>query len=199
MAELTREDFESIRKLRELGILEYVAGHQLSLKNGVISCFCSDCDRSADIYEHTRSIVREQCKDPRIHMLADNGGPLLIPKNSPANRSGSTRADDFLYSIEFAINKTQIHTLALVGHTPCNMAIERGISLFDTMALTLHAKMRIKMDLKSYSPKVACFYHVDYGEYATHPKKRMKTYFISRKKFFKHFHTLDIYAPELRA
>lgn len=193
MAGLSREDFEFIRKLRKLGLLEDVAEHQLSLKNGVISCFCSDCDRSADIFEHTRSIVREQCKDPRIHMLADNGGPLLIPKDSPANKSGRTRDIDFLDSIEFAIYKTQIHTIALVGHAPCNIAIDREISLFDTMALTLHAKMRIKTDLGRYNPKVACFYHVDYGEHAIDPKKRMRTYFISRIKFFKYFRTFDVY------
>ncbi|MEK7576400.1 MAG: hypothetical protein AAB482_01765 [Patescibacteria group bacterium] len=190
---LTTTERIIVKELKEQGVLKHVDGHRLSLEKGVISCFCADCDRSADIYAHQQGIVREQCKDPRIHMLADNGGPLLITKNSPANKVGRTRDIDFLDSIAFAIEKKGIQTVALIGHAICGVALEREIGLLRTIALILCAKSRIKQDLKRLDPKVACFYHVDYGEFATDPSRPMKTYFIDKHEFARTFPSQHIF------
>ena len=193
---LSEIELAFVDELLSLGILEKVEGHRLPLQNGVISVFCSDCDRSPDVYEHLRTITQTQCSHTRIHAIADNGGPLLIPKSSPANKPGRTRDVDLLESIEFAMRQKHIQTIGLIGHAPCSIALDRKIDLFRTFALTLCAKTRIKTDLKRYDPKVACFYQIDFGERAPSPEKRLRTYFMNRTRFFDRFRTNSIYSSE---
>lgn len=173
---LSEAELSFIQDLRRKGVLDNIDEHRLPLQDGVISCYCSDCDRSPDIYEHQCTIMRTQCSHTRIHALADNGGPLLIPRGSRAIRRGSTRDVDYIHSISFAMRMKRIKTIGLTSHIPCGIAAEHSIELSDVIALTLCAKTRIKQELASFEPKVACFLHVDYGD-------RMKTYFISKNKF----------------
>lgn len=177
-----------IEELRKKGVLEEVGGHRLDLKCGVMSIICSDGDRAYDIFMHQAGIVREQCKDPRIHVFADNGGPLLLLPNSPIIPKGSTRARDLMRSIDGGYSLKQIPTVALIGHVPCGMADLNKVSLDRYIMLTLCGKMEIKTQLKRLGLKVACFLHIDYNG----DKKR--TYFLNKTRWAELFgHCPDKY------
>lgn len=176
-------DFQVIRALRDQGIFEEVRGHQLPLQDGIISIQCADCDQLRDIYQHQCGMALTQREASQIHVLADNGGPLLIPRRSPGNKVGRSRDLDYLDSIGFAMEGRNIKTIALCGHAPCELAASCKIGILGTVALILCAQTRIREVHARRKPEITCFYQVDYGPFATDPSQPKETYFLNKNRF----------------
>lgn len=171
MGHFSVEDRSYLNQLREENILEEVAPQSLDLSNGVIAVVCADGDQFFDYYSHIASLAREQLGRERAHMLALNGGALLLSNEWP----DPEEAIVLKRHINVAVDLKNIHTVVLYVHAPCGAA---GICHFDAkkvLDLLVQAKENVKLIRGDI--KVICFVHVDWGE----GKKR--TYFLSQGKW----------------
>lgn len=173
MAHLSDSDRQTIDFLRNgAGVLADVEEHKIDQTNGVIMVACADGDQMPDIFLFQKKMEEKQRKTPRIHTIALNGGALLIPENSPV-ATGESKI--LIGHIRVAMDLKKIKTIALYAHAPCGAAGLCKLSVEVILDLLIQAKMQIKREISD--AKVACFFHVDYGD----GKKR--TYFVSRDKY----------------
>jgi len=151
--------------------LEEVQPKSLDFSNGVIAVVCADGDQFFDYYTHIVSLAKEQLGRERAHIMALNGGSLLLSNEWP----DPEEAVVLKRHINVAVDLKNIHTIALYVHAPCGAA---GICHFDVkkvLDLLVQAKENVKKIRDDI--KVICFVHVDWGD----GKKR--TYFLSREKW----------------
>jgi hypothetical protein len=172
VAVLSESDYRLIREWREFGVLQDVDDHRLDQREGVILITCSDGDRFCDIFAKQVRMVEGQCKDPRIHTFAWNGGILRIAPGSPANKPGRTTDEDLLDEVADARAMKGINLVAGYSHIPCGKAGACKISPEQVIRLHIAAKRRIKELNRGI--KVANFCHIDYGNGSK------RTYFLSR-------------------
>ncbi len=172
---LSIEDRNLVRKLRMDGVLDDAKGHFLDQNNGIILVTCSDGDQFFDIFEHQAQMqAGQQPADPRIHTFGWHGGALACAPCSPINER--KKADlVFLDQIKAARKMKNIDMVALYTHAPCGAASGNGVNLVKAFALQAGAKVKIKTLNRGI--KVACFFHVDYGNGVK------RTYFFSRRKW----------------
>lgn len=155
----TEADYKLIRKLRERKVLEDLNGQLLPAERGTIVIPCADGDRITDILtSHWAACSGRPCH----HTLSLNGGPLLIPRNSPVNRMG---AGELLLEHAYAGHKLkEVTTIVLYSHWPCGAAITSGMSLHEAIEFSIRAKDRTRrfMQRKGLEPTVALCFHVDW-------------------------------------
>jgi len=174
--QLSHNDLDFIKTLRQSGVLQDVDGHRLDQRNGVILVTCADGDRFYDIFEHQVKMQAGQRLDPLIHVLSWHGGALACAPRSPVNKR--KRAHEvFLDQIADARAIKGINVVALDAHAPCGAAALGNVDLPRCIALHIRAKTKIKT--LNQGIEVACFFPVDYGG----GKKR--TYFLSRARWEK--------------
>ena len=154
------EVFQKIKK-------EHLQGNQ------TIAILCGDCIHSGDIIDHHREVCGHA-----PHILALNGGSLLIPKNSPLNGAsvrGNILIEDIVESVEFK----GIKKIIIYAHNICGKAHGVRLSFRDSVALHVGAKRRLKQSrlicsrLEAQEPSIYCFHHVFF------PNGDRKTFFIS--------------------
>lgn len=175
MLKLSVEDSALVRELRRAGVLEDVEEHRLDQSNGIILITCSDGDQFFDIFAHQVKMQTDQRPtDPRIHVFGWHGGALACAVHSPVNKR--KHADlVFLDQIRAAREMKNINTVALYAHAPCGAADGNNVSLLEAFDLQVRAKAKIKT--LNQGIRVACFFHVDYGNGVK------RTYFLSRPKW----------------
>lgn len=176
MAEKERRQYK--REVEELilgGVLRRIEDHLLDQSEGAILVCCGDADRAFEkVTFHARTQLGYR-EEPRIHLVAVNGGPLGIPHHSPVNSAGETPGADayLLRQIRGARRLKGIDTVVLCAHAPCGMADLAGLNMFQTVELLVAAKLRVREEHPD--GRVASFLHVDHGSGV------MRTYFVSRE------------------
>lgn len=83
MNRLSDQDRKLIEKFIKNGVLEPLNGYQLDYSNGVIMVACSDGDQLYDLINRHTTLCRSNPNHTRIHLIALNGGALLL-SNNPA-------------------------------------------------------------------------------------------------------------------
>lgn len=177
MAQLDEKSRQLFGQLRAAGVLADVQENLIDLKDGVIMVTCSDGDQMYDMFSQQAKWVEVQRKDPRIHLLALNGGAIHLGPNSPTSRED--REDKVIEKhIEGAVWLKNIQTVILYTHTPCGLAKMFNLGLYDVLEHLVAGKERLKF--KHPELKVACFVHVDREQ-----GLGKRTYFVSRDKWRK--------------
>ncbi len=175
---LSKLDRSMVKYLREdCEVLVNVdAAHLGSLDRGIIHVGCPDCDQFVDIMRHYEKMFRQNGHHgPRLHPLCLNGGPILIPEESPLNTAELPQGKILMHNIGQAYIMKAISTVALYAHAPCGAATAAGLSIFQVIDLLVQAKTAVKA--KWPLLKVACFLHVDKGA------DGKKTYHVSRDRW----------------
>ena len=175
MTEKERHHYK--REVEELilgDVLERIEEHRLDQSEGAILVCCGDADRVFEKVTFHASTQLGYREEPRIHLVAVNGGPLGIPHHSPVNSAGETLGADayLLRQIRGARNLKGINTVVLCAHAPCGMADLAGLNVFQIVELLIAAKRRVREEHPD--GRVAPFLHVDYGAGI------MRTYFVPR-------------------
>lgn len=164
-------DRKFAERIRTAGVLQDVNGHQLDLRAGAILVMCSDGDQAVDVFQHQTGLHTPQRGTARPHVLALNGGGLLLPEGSPVAHYGEGAM--LVAHILGARALKGITTVVLYVHAPCGMALAAGLYFEQVLELLMTAKLRVKV-MGGDGVKVACFVHVDWGE------DRKRTYFVSQ-------------------
>ncbi|MFZ6014982.1 MAG: hypothetical protein ACOYUZ_01340 [Patescibacteria group bacterium] len=173
MGHLSNEDRRTYARMREQHILDDVDSCKLDISNGIILVTCSDGDQILDTLEHAQRLFHEQNIKPRIHVIALNGGGLLISDKSPL--VASKREDlTILEHIAVAQKLKGINTVAIYTHAPCGAGTLAGLTLEQEIELLLSAKVRIKETIPDTN--VSCFCHIDRGN-------GKRTYHVSRNRW----------------
>ncbi len=173
MTKATEADFQMIRSLRLAGVLKNMNRDCIPDERGTIIISCADGDRITDILTHHWNICDgHQCH----HTFSLNGGPLLIPKDSPIAHYDEGKI--LLAHILDAHKLKKITTVTAYGHWPCGAAITSHVSLTETLDLLFQAKGNTRRYLQSHGlePSVIAFLHVDYGN-------KKKSYFFDRNSY----------------
>ncbi len=166
-------DRNLVREMREFGVLRDAEGHRLDQASGVILVACADGDQMPDLFRFQAGMSDGQREVPRVHVLALNGGALLIPDGSPITNVGEDRV--IIEHLRGAQGLKGISTVALYVHAPCGMAYGAQLSFEGVIGLLMQAKTRVKEMVPGL--RVACFCHVDKGE------GNRRTYFVSRDEY----------------
>lgn len=178
MATISETDLRAIISLRKDGVLADIDPHRLTQQKGVIVVPCADGDQMPDVFAQQAAYAEQAGLEPRPHVLALNGGALLLPENSPLNKA--VREDLVLLKhIKDAVPMKNIHTVVIYTHAPCGAAGAANLSFVRCMDLLVKAKARIKEKIPEV--KVACFCHVDRSDEGGHHKRR--TYYVDEVRW----------------
>lgn len=174
MAHLEQNEIMLVRKLRKAGLLEEVKNSLIDLHAGVIMVSCADGDQMSDVFKTQAHWVEHQRRDPRIHLLALNGGAIQLAPDSPTNKSdGEDRV--LLKHVLDAVKLKNIQTVVLYAHAPCGIAKAFNLNLLEEIDLLTAAQRFLKE--KNPELQITSFLHVDKGEAGK------RTYFVSEKKW----------------
>jgi hypothetical protein len=168
-------DNQLIKDLRLGGVLKNMDGNKIPDDNGTIVISCSDGDRISDILEYHRNTCDgHHCHHP----LALNGGPLLIPKDSPVADKDYPEGPVLLRHVLGANKIKKISTVVMYGHWPCGAALASGLTLHQALELVVKSKDNVRLFLQSHEiePKVVSCFHVDYGS-------TKRSYYLDRAKW----------------
>ncbi len=175
-------DLAEVRRLRAAGVLLDIDPTKMDLSKGLIVVRCSDCDQRQDMVGYVESLCDRMGVRRRIHDFALNGGPKVIPIESPLN-SGDRRGSSLLEDIEGAYVLKGIMAILLIGHNPCGAALMCDVSLNQAVRLLMQAEGRIKDALQSRIPGLHVYshIHVDYAEVDAQGREKKRTYFVSHQ------------------
>lgn len=173
MGHLSDKDRQTYARLRKQHILDDVDTHRLDLSAGVILVTCSDGDQILDTISHAMRLFDEQSIKPRIHLIALNGGGLLVSEKSPLV---ANKREDLIILEHIAVAQKLkgINTVALYTHAPCGAGTLASLTLEQEIDLLLAAKTRLKETVSGI--RAACFCHIDRGD-------DKRTYFVSKNRW----------------
>lgn len=174
-AQVTTQDADVLRRLRDEGIIEEVRAGAMHLEEGMIVVSCADGDQMEDEFEHLRALFHHASASARIHLLALNGGALLISPHWPNTSAGNVLVEHIRQAEELKGTKT----VALFTHVPCGAAgiVKWGVAqLIDQL---INAKQRLKE--KNPSITVICLLHVDWSKCNGGDDPRKRTYHIKKE------------------
>lgn len=177
MGTAMKPDLDEVRRLRSAGVLLDIDPAKMDLSQGIIVVRCSDCDQREDMVGYVEALCDKQRVRRRIHDFAMNGGPKVIPVESPLN-DGDRRGSALIEDIEGAFVLKGIRGVLLIGHNPCGAALLNDVSLNHAIALLMLAEGRIKDALQARIQGLHVYSHV-HVDWAVDGKKR--TYFVSHK------------------
>lgn len=151
MGKLSERDLEQVLEARKAGILGDLANSRLMLHHGLImGGVCSDGDQLPEMLKHLNPFVEAQHGTERIHLIAVNGGALVLSPSSPLSNM-SWFLLRFLRDKTVSVVRRAIYSLFapfiwLLGKAMCqdvalmlniSMAVElKGIK---TVGLAIHA------------------------------------------------------------
>lgn len=173
--------FEAYRRWR---ILEHIDNARLP--SSVIMVICGDGDHVSDKFGYQEQLCRWKEETPRIHLIAMNGGALLIPGASPLCEDGAVMRRH----IAKARVLKNINDVVLYVHAPCGVAREFGLGFEDIVGWLMAAKRRLKSEHPDIG-RIFPFLHVHRQDGAKN------TYFVS-KKFWMRRGAESVVRPALR-
>ena len=159
VSRVSEEDLKVVAMMERAGVLQPVLGNRLPTRNGAILLFCGDADQAIDLLQRSFEAIFTEGDLARPHLLADNGGALLLPRESPLYQACPSRGENFLDSFKESRQLKGIDTLVLEAHVPCGKAEQFGLSLDDVVRLLKMAKVRVLEEIPDMT--VACFIHID--------------------------------------
>lgn len=177
-SQVSPTDNALLRQLRDAGVMEEMCAGDMHLESGMIVVSCADGDQMEDEFEHLRALFHRASANARIHLLALNGGALLISPDWP---DSSAAGDVFIKHIVQAEELKRIKTVALFTHIPCGAAgmVRWGVArVIDQL---IAAKLRIKEQIPE--TKVICLLHVDWSKCNGGDDPRKRTYHIKKEKW----------------
>jgi len=129
---LTRDELEFVQELKDIGVLRKIRNFDDTYKGGFVFCVCGDCDRFPELYRYQKNKCKEAGYPIRSHLIALNGGPLLIANNSPLNTDGESKI--IKKHIAGAMQIKSIETIVAMFHWQCGAALNAGMSIEETFA-----------------------------------------------------------------
>lgn len=177
MTRLDEENKRHFKSLRYGKVLRDVEGRRLEGRIGVVTC--GDGHQIGDILGYQVAVCGEHREDPVVHVLALNGGALLIPEDSPLNNDFPTTDLLLLEQMRVAKDVKDLSIFALYTHHPCAMAARVGLTLPQQINLLLEAKRRVKQTMPGV--KAACFCHVDH--FSLNGEQKRRTYYVDEEQF----------------
>ncbi|MBI3952848.1 MAG: hypothetical protein HY336_02740 [Candidatus Doudnabacteria bacterium] len=83
--------------------------------------------------------------EPVLHVLADNGGPMMMVEGSRTLPPNSTRPKDFIWSIGGGRKlKNPIYYIVLCAHFGCGAAVDAGYDAVDILDHLVRAYQNVK-------------------------------------------------------
>lgn len=167
MAEFNQQQYADILALRSSKVLTEVVPAGLDPKAVMVAISCSDGHRIKDIFNH-------HCREQKcnIHLLALNGGAMLLSEACPANSEFPWyRGLSAMIIQSCDIKSTNL--VAVGSHWPCAVAKKYDLSVDDVLNLTLHGRLEIKRLRPNL--KVYAFFHV------VHADGRHRSYTVNHK------------------
>lgn len=169
---LNSNDERTFDALRAAGVLRDIHELSVDVSNGVIHSFCGDCDERGEMEFCFECLCHQQTERPRIHALALNGGPLLIPSGSPLVRKSFGVDRVMIQQIREAARLKSIPSVVLQGHAVCGAATDHDLSLLETIGLLVEARAKVKNLLPQLQGVELLFY-------VRHCDDRTRTYRIA--------------------
>lgn len=175
---LSEHDEQIFNALHSAGVFRDIDRLSLDVTDGLIHVFCGDCDERDDLEGHLRSLCQIQTQRPRIHSLALNGGPLLIPTESPLVRTDQG-ADRLLISqLRSSVALKRIKSVVFHGHAVCGAADKHGLSFIESVRLTVEAREKAKQLLPDLNG-IELLFHVRHHDDRTRTHRVMPDAWIS--------------------
>lgn len=176
----------------KIGVLESVDAHRLDQDNGLCAVFCGDGDQSDHLIQELIDIQKTCRPWPRIHKHSQNGGVFRLSPNFKKH-DHECALEVFSFDIAETLGevKTDIVTLALIGHWPCGKARKHRLSLIDTMAHYVATKLYLIEYLAEACGrkiKVSLFLHLDLATRPEDHESKCLRY-VNRLKFQEWCHT----------
>lgn len=150
------EDY--IEDLRSKGIISHIQNNPVNRDNGIILIACGDCDRFDELYEFEKSLFRKSGLNPRIHLLALNGGGLLVHPKSPLNDDFSS-SQTLLFHSKNSSPLKEIHEVVMYSHDPCGAAAGSQLSIRDSFKWLAGGAAYLGNTLKNLN--ITCNFHLE--------------------------------------
>jgi hypothetical protein len=155
---LTPVDLEFIQDLKDVSIIRKIKMVDKGLTNGFVFCTCGDCERFPDNYRYQKKLLRaSDAVDFMPHMLALNGGPLLIPEDSPLNMSGESIVMKKQIADSLALKN--LNVILLMLHAPCGAAQLTNMTLEETFRVYYKAVIYLREAHPSVEIITQCHLH----------------------------------------
>ncbi|MDP2664434.1 MAG: hypothetical protein Q8O97_00465 [bacterium] len=177
---LTNAEFELINIWKEVRVLSKIDPNGIcGREKGVVTVICGDKDHAADNARFHQTRIT-----PSTHTVSLPGGALLIPRDSPFNTEELHLGDAMIWGIRFAHSGQKINHVMVEGHYPCGAALDKGLTLVQTMGYIKSAKRRIVAEIPTLSEEqVTCYLHVDQAPHVSDEQERRKLWFITARWF----------------
>lgn len=149
-----------IRRAREAGVLRDVDTSDARTQRLMVRpfglFFCGDCAYSDDKTGH----LKRWFGHPNIHLVAMNGGALLMDPRSQVNRMTNFSSLAIGQVQQTFILKPEIDTFFLEAHFPCGVANMHGIPIEEQFWSLIRAKHAVK-SMRAHNPyHVGLLFHV---------------------------------------
>lgn len=174
---LPPEVYADIITFRKKNILLDIDVHRLDLDNGIVMFVCGDGDRFFETFGYKAKLltIGDMANDPRIHVLAVNGGAIRLIESQydegtpPLNREGSTFSTDMVQETKDSLCLKKMRQVALRVHFPCGKSKLCNISPSQSLRYLALAKRRIMMEIPD--AKVVTYCDVDYCQFEDGKKR----------------------------
>jgi hypothetical protein len=110
--------------------------------SGYAVLMCGDCDHAHDSIEHLKLWL----DTARIHLIAVNGGGILLDPNAPPNRGTMNFAPFVREQIRQAFEMKKFNHLLIDTHDTCGAAQRSGMFLRQSVQAVLNGKQYLVKD-----------------------------------------------------
>ncbi len=137
---------EQVKELRDLGILSPLDDHRLDIQDGFVIVTCGDGDQIHDIFVDSGRVCAIHRKDPRLHMIGLNGGPVRLDILHPVTRVFPGGLIEKYFDVVSSCILKGMSTVVLEPHAVCGMEnlMGRAGDLRNTLTSTVRAKYFLK-------------------------------------------------------
>ncbi len=169
MAEpISGKELAFINTLKDAAVLRKIKKVNPLLTNGFIFLTCGDCNRFPESYRYQKNLIKKAGMQPEPHLIALNGGPLLIPEHSPLNVDGESRV--VKRQIAGSLELKKLDVILAMFHGPCGAAQLAGLTIEESfrwyfLAITelqeLHPNTHIVTQCHLHKPDELSTYEIN--------------------------------------
>ena len=126
---------------------------------------CGDCDRCHENYDFYWNTLRDNGKDPRLHLVAINGGPLNLINAGYESDEWNTIIRAFIIEKQLRGSSLlkKLKRTILVGHWPCGQCEDWEMKIEDAVLRLAQATTFARRMLKQNGIEVVARVHFDKG------------------------------------